>query len=111
MFWNGPVSSFPIAVTAPMITVAMKAAIKQYSIAVTPRLSERSASNSRKKLSTALCPLPTETDDQSAAFISLFYMFRFKENLIPLIIFAGCITSTWTHDWMVPSDTSLSCIN
>lgn len=68
-----------------MTTAAMKAAIKQYSIAVTPRLSQRSASNVRKSLSTVRYPLPTETDDQSASFIFLFYGCLFKEDLIPPI--------------------------
>lgn len=68
-----------------MITAAMKAAIKQYSIAVTPRLSKRIAGTMRKTLSTVRRPLPTETDDQGASFTYSFYVCLFKEHLIPLI--------------------------
>lgn len=41
------VSLLPTLVTATMITTATNAAIRPYSIAVTPRLSERSASHVR----------------------------------------------------------------
>jgi hypothetical protein len=81
-----------------MITAAMKAAIKQYSIAVTPRLSNGSAGNVRKSLSTVRCPLPTGTDDQSASFIFLFYVCLFNENLIPLIFLQASFADGATSD-------------